>query len=1853
MGGIGPIDEDVRFDHGAAQRLISLCNAAAGTVTAQQGARRTWASTAGQDFRGAFARIFEQNAGVADGDASEVAASLRDVARFTGDLAREATQEQARRVKAREWQHEQDNKSLLSQGIDGAKHLLGGGEETPPVPDMPEPSSFQATPVSAAPRDTPGPGGGAGDTGTSSARPADLRLFASSSRGANSEIGSQPTTCGSTYGDFVAGCGWGHLSASSTFEGFKAWLAANENDVRWADTVADAFAAAGGDGAVSTLSDSSVAAALRAAGVSATRQDIEIDPPTAYGNPPTSGYADDPVNAATGNFVENEVDLGFAGGCANLSLSRTYNSFDPGAGAFGPGWSSWTEAGLSLDDEAARLRLPDGRVVVFARLGTGWDRATGEDLWLTRDEAGAASAPLVVTGNDGRRWSFGREGRLLEHSRGAGTALRLSHDDDGRVVRLEHERGRSIELTWDGTGVSARVVAARASDGREATYTYDRSGHLVAVTTPLGTRRYDHDEAGLLAGVVDADGVVEAENTYDDRRRVTRQRSPFGRTSRYVYLPGRVTVVSDADGTRSNTWVSDPRGRVVGIIDSEDRRQSTSYDAQGHPVLLTERDGASTVHEYDARGRRTRTVTPAGADLTYGYDEHDRVTAVVTESGAVTTYTYADSRSDVAAPGADRNPSTMTDPEGGVTTYTWSAGLLTRVEDPTGVSVELGYDEHGDLVSTTDALGHVARLRRDEAGRVVAALSPGGARTAYSYDEATGLLVSRRDADGARWRFEHSTAGRLTAVVDPTGARTEVERGAHGEEARTIDPLGRSISRTLDDLGNLAAAELPDGSTWHFTHDALSRLVGTTDPLGAEWTTEYDTNGAVSATVDPTGVRRAVVAEQHGFGTEQPGTSLSVDDGVASVARSFDPLGRMRSTERADGSVAMATYDRCGRPVELLDAEGGLTRIERDAAGRPVTITSPAGAVTRREYDVCGRLVAVVDPLGARTTQEHDDEGLVVRQVLPTGEVVRVEHDAVGRVTARHTPGAGVWRYAYDAAGRLTQSSDTRHGRRRYRYDAAGQLIEVVNGNGGSTRWDYDANGRAVAVTDPLGQVTRREFDAMNHCVAETDPLGRTTRGGYDGAGRQVWQEDPDGRRTEWVFDAQGRLASTRVDGRVVSSISRDVRARRVTLSDRTRGDDRVVTHELEWDRRGRLVSRTRDGRGLSWTYDAEGRRSSMTTPDGSTTSYERDAAGRLVGVEHPLLGRAALTRDPAGRVVSAAAGGVIQSWEHDAGLVVAHTVTDAEGSARTEVARDEQGRVSAVTREGETTTYDYDDAHQLVGMRVAGAAGGAGVRWSYDAAGRLVFETAAGETRELSYDTAGQLVSATGYDGATTTYSYDGAGRRTSEVRADGSGLALSWSATGWLSAITEQAAGGEARRTELSVDARGELAEVDGTELFHDSADPYAALVQAGDVPVVHAGPVTGVGDDPDTAWTGTGSGAGWRTARGGGADPWETPGTGGGVGAGLPYPPRLSIGSSGEVTLPGGLEVLGARVYDPTTRGFLSVDPLDPVIGSGWSGNPYSYAGNDPVHATDPTGLRPLSDADLQAYKDEHQGWMADVGDWAADNWEYVAAGAMVVGGAALMFAPIPGAQLVGAGLISAGIDAGIQKATTGEVNWGQVAVSGAAGMVGFGAGGVLAKTGMTLGRAVAAGAVGGAAEGAVGGAGNYLLGPGPHTPGGLVQATATSTATGAAFGAGGGALGHVVAPFGRQLDDVATTPAATGTVWDDVVGTADAIPGTGGLPGSFELAAGDARVWVHGNVTDHFADAARSAARNGQSPEMVGLGTQQRLSSLQAAVGESTRDGVPLGQRLTVGGWQLEFRQRGGDELPALVHGRGLG
>ena len=1753
-----------RFSYAVAEAVQSAFVSAASRVEGQAGSRASYVSTAKADFRGHFSELFAANAATAAGDAEALASAMRTVAGYVGQMIEAAHEEDNRRRRNNEWVREHNDRN----GFEQVRDWFFGEAERPNADPGPAPTFASPSP-SLGSRENPAPGGGYGG-GTSSARPADLRSFAAGSRGLDDSLAAEPGSLDGQMSSFASSCYWGSIDASGVISAYRRYLQANENDAVWAVTVADAFAAAGGEGAVASVSDAAVNAALAAAGVSATRSSLAIDPPTAAGAMPTSGYANDPVNTATGNFIEPESDLAFAGASSNLVLSRMYNSLGSGLeseGAFGPGWASVLDQSLMLSDEGCRWVMADGRAVDFPREGAGWSRAVGENYWLASEPATHAvfqelsSLPagtaelLVVRDNQGAWWAFSPSGVWLGTGSAPGrtvSALREETPDGvtaGLVGKLEHVRGRFLEVDY----AAGRAAVVRASDGRRIEYEYDAAGRLVSVTTELGARTYRWNEAGLIDAVYSAAGVLEAENTYDASGRVVLQVTQHGRRVRFAYLPGRVTVVSDEDGTRSNSWIADAKGRLVGVLDSYDQRQSMAYDAHGNLVSFTERDGAVTVHAYDNRGRKIRTVTPEGADLTYGWDDQDRVTMLVTASGAVVSYEYAGELS--------RDPAVVLDPLGGRTELEWQDGQLLQVTDPAGVRVGFEYDAFGDLVATRNAAGDVARIVRDQTGRPVTAVSPSGAETRFTYDGA-GLLVRREDPDGAVWAFEHDAAGRVTASVAPDGGRTELEYAANGELVRTIDPLGRSIERVFDELGNVTGALLPDGAAWGFTHDALSRLVGVTDPAGHDSTREYDTVGALSAVMDPTGVRRDAASDR------RAGTA-TLTEAFGSATIRFDEFGRPTRVEAADGSAELVTYDAAGNPVELVDGEGGLTVLGRDVAGKIITITSPSGAVTRYEYDSCGRPWRTTDPLGAVTELTYDADQRVASRTLPTGEVETFEYDAGGRLTAWRTPGQGLSRYGYDSCGRLAFSQDTWYGTRRFRYNVAGELVESVNGVGGRTRFEYDIRGRLVRITDPLGGVTTRTYTVTDLVDSVTDPLGRVATATYDPAGRQLSQTDPDGHTTTWTYDAAGREDSTTVDGKLISTISRDVLRRRAVITDYTRPDGLAVEHELGFDRCGRLTSRTRGAQGLSWEYDADGHRTSITDAYGITTTYTRDAAGQITAVGNPLLGKASFSYNAAGRITSATAGDLVQVWAYRNGALAEHRRCDRAGSGAADVTllgRDGDGRITGLTRSGAFTRYEYDGAGQMVSAITTRTGepdrSGVVLGWEFDAGGRLVRETFTGGYRVYGYDAAGQLLSMTEQNGSRTEYVHDGLGRRTRRIGPDGSWTEYAWGPTGLLcGSVMRDRDGVELSRHSLWVDASGELAAVDGCDLWWDTAKPVPALAGIGVRQVLPLpGGVTGVGE----AWTAPG----WRAVRPTDqVDPWAVvgatavshpaPGSAAGAAAGALAGPAGVLPSA--VTLTGnggvdiaGLEWLGARAYDPASRGFLSTDPLAPVLGAGWDGNPYAYAGNNPLNTTDPTGLRPLTDDELKAY-DKSVG----------SHWEYVVGGLSLVAGAALMF--VPGGQVAGMGLISFGADVVIQKATKGTVNWAQSAAMGAVGLLGGAAltagraAAATASSASRLGSYVAVNAGVNGAAGAVGGGVTYLVKHGGRVDSwrgfaGSVAGGTVSGAVGGLAGPAGGTLARAGGYGAYTLTAAGARPTIQAVAATTALGSGGAIAGT---------------------------------------------------------------------------------------------------
>ena len=1828
---------DVQFDDGASDNLRNALNSAADTIETQQGGRDGLFDTARDKFEGKYAHDFHMCHVQLANNSANVVTMLRYGAKLVDYIKECAHVENENRKKAREW----ENRNGVQQAWDGVvlnKHR----PDYAPNPSKPaEPGSAPQRDVNAGAPDASG--------GTSSAIPENLDGYNTACVSYDNEAGLKHTDITNALNTYTSSCHHGSLDISETINSMAGWLQQSNQVNTWVSGVAQDFRDAGsGASKIKTVSNAYLDQRMQERGTGAPQvQKIEVHPAQVTGEIPTSGFANDPVNVATGNFIEPETDLSFPGTFArNLNLKRMYNSLavtnsqDIPSGVFGIGWSSTLDQRLEFDADKASWFTADGRLLTFAREGEGFARASGEAWWLTKAEPGSdayarveasqretqqqlkksrgldksadqaltqESFYWIVMNNAHESFGFSASGDWVSATDGhPSNTVVAFRDAQGQVTDLVHpESQRGIRVNYE-----ELVQNTKAPEYRPiSAYTYNTTGaeadtplmaaeysyegeHLTGVTTNAGVRSYTHTDAGLIREVINANGIVEVTNTYDELGRVVHQLTEYGREVSYTYTPSLVTIVADAEtGDNSNLWTSDSKGRLIGITATDGSRQTMRYDSFGNRVGITERDGSRTTRVFDNRGRLKRERTPEGTDYTYGWDEHDRITGVSVRDARdprnlgtpmTVSYEYTDSM--------NPNPSAVIDADGAQTLYDWDdRGLLTRVTDPTGVSTTFEYDVYGDLVLVTNGAGNTTTLIRDDHGRVIGVIDPLGRRGTATYN-SSGALASIENADGARWIFAYPevaveslpslvrnstntswSRGNLPiSVTDPYGATIRFTYNAGGEIASVTNPLGHTTEGTFDTWGNLVGLTTASGAVWKYVYDGLSQLVEATDPSGAATRYSYDLNGELSSVTDATGVEiKRRVDRQRGI--------EEIADAFSSSFIHTDIFGRVTSEQKrarggssakkADVESEFITYDAAGRPVEILDAAGGLTRCERDGAGRVLRVISAEGRIETYDYDAAGRVISpavgldtpgrytdeagvsrVVEPSAwAITRLEYDAASQIIRRVNPDGSVEKITYDVCGRVTGVEA-GVRVASYEYDLCGRLVGVRDSAFGQRRFKYDAAGQIIQATDGLGFRTHFSYTATGQVCRVVDATGQVTDYEYDAMDRLVRVIKAAGTDDESvqeyAYDAAGRLI-RADDGVREYTHVYDyaAGGRLSHTCVDGVKAAEFGIEDQGRTVRVRDYVSAQaldagapvGAFVQHRFVYDARGLLVERSRSGvmadtsgassgtadvdaqvqalntftntgaYTLTLGYDADGYRTRMVTPYGET-AIAYDGAGRVVSMSradqdaHGESPAVQYSYDAMGRLIRAQLGDILSRWEFDgeSGLVCSYSrenTVRADSVERTEVIRDEQGRIVGLDSADGLVVYTYDAAGQLTGSR----AGDLEFEWVFEA-GLMVSERTwrhsggtgepeetsrvlAGE-RSFAYNRLNQLTEIIAADRTAehmfttvTTYEYNAAGERTREIITDDRGVQrvreYAWGAYSGLASVTDTyvtAHGGEAAsRVRMVTDVTGELAQVAGVNGVSTPLlwDPNAAMPQ-----ILGAGGMPAPGSDGGFSQVGIA----------GGFDPWAVPSMLGSApdaqGMNIPNLPHVlsaddsgvwgsmlpvgfSFTGAGSVRV-AGLDVMGARVFDGASKRFLSTDPLAQVPGTGFFADVYAFCGNNPVGLMDPWGLKPMSPDEFQKYsRDKAQ----------KDFWEYVAAGSMLFVGLVLTAAAVAtgplGMVLLGAAsgaLMSGGMSVITQKMEGKDVDWGAVGrdalIGGLAGAAGGVVGGVFMKAGVVL-------------------------------------------------------------------------------------------------------------------------------------------------------------------------------------------------
>lgn len=767
-------------------------------------------------------------------------------------------------------------------------------------------------------------------------------------------------------------------------------------------------------------------------------------------------------------------------------------------------------------------------------------------------------------------------------------------------------------------------------------------------------------------------------------------------------------------------------------------------------------------------------------------------------------------------------------------------GLLQRITDRNGNSVELRYDGEMRAVALVDSVGRRVELHR-EGGRVTAMVDPLGAETHYGYD-TLGRLVSVTDPMGDRIRYEYEGT-RLVAIAKPDGTSrryvydrfadgwrvtSTVDEEGHAEHFRYPpqagyteyeNPSGVTSRHYYDAAQQPVRTLFADGSELRRSFDRHGRLLSRTTGRGHTWRYEYDAAGNRTAEIGPDGVRREWRYEEHA-------RVVSHTDGLGRTTRVLrDERGNPVEIIYPDGSSEYFAFTAAGRLSAATDRGGATTRYAYDERGHLSRITHPDGATEAFRYDAVGRLLSYEDETGVVYAYEYRADGLLsartripadsageperisfryderkdrIERIDPMGATTTYGYDGRHRLTRVVTPVGTVVRYRYRADGCLTERSVEGGGRVRLEYDGRGRRVAQVQvETGARTEFAYDADGNLLRRRDAAGGVTRFSYSPRGRRIRRVDPVGGVLRYRYDGAGNLTRVIDERGFEWELRHDALDRR--TRVTGPAGYHwrFEYDRRARTVTIVDSL---DRRT--RMSYDERGRLAER-RDAAGNTkrWSYDVAGRLVSYTDATGGQWRIDRDGFGRAAGVTDPRGATERRRYDATGNLIALVdPAGNERRYTYDAaGRPVA--MTDAAGHT-TRFELDAAGRRTAVHYpDGTVERREYDAAGRLTALVDED---GNTSRFSYDGMGRVLgFTDPGGRTRRLERDAAGRVRARVFADGAVTRYEYDAGGNRTGEV--DPAGGVYKWEYDHLGNVVSEVNRLGARRSAEY--DAEGQL--------------------------------------------------------------------------------------------------------------------------------------------------------------------------------------------------------------------------------------------------------------------------------------------------------------------------------------------------------------------------------------------------------------------------------------------------------------
>jgi len=886
------------------------------------------------------------------------------------------------------------------------------------------------------------------------------------------------------------------------------------------------------------------------------------------------------------------------------------------------------------------------------------------------------------------------------------------------------------------------------------------------------------------------------------------------------------------------------------------------------------------------------------------------------------------------------------------------AGQLTKVTDRHKNSLTLTYKE-GKLETVKDAAGRALTFVYKE-GKVESVKDPLGNIVKYTYESGNLATVTLPGEISPNWKFKYDASHRLTEITDGRGNVTKNEYDASSRVTLQTEPLERKRKFEYATTGTIKETTITEPNS--------SKTVQKSNEAG-----------------EPLSITRAsgtTIATTSTYAYDNALHLISLTDGNShTTTYGYDAEGNRTSEKDPNSNETTWVYNSTHDVTKETTPGGETTTITRNAAGDPESVKRPGpGATTQEtkfewaengdlkaetdslgrkttfEYNANGNRKAEIDPEGDKTTWGYDEDGRLTSQVSPRGNEegakagefeTKTERDGQGRAIKITDPLGHETKFKYDAAGNLEVQTNANGHATTYAYNAANERSEVKATNGNLIKTAYDSEGNVKSRTDGNEHTTTYEHNLLEQVSEVIDPLERKTVKTYDLAGNLKEVKDPEARTTTYTYDPGDRL-------------------KEVNYSDPSTAD---VSYEYNKDD---LITVMKDGTGTSkYTYDVLSRPTETENGNKEIVKYEYDLANQVTKLTYPNSKSISRGFDKAGRLEKVTDWlGKETKFSYSRDSFPKTTTFPAASENKDEYEYNQANQLTKTTvKKGATTlasiAYARDNLGQLKSATQTGLPGAAKPEYEYDEKERLkkgagtAFEYDPADsptklgTATLKYDKASQLE-----EGGGTKYAFDKLGERTKATPEKGPATTYGYDQAGNLISITRKAEGEvkEIKDT-YTYDGRGlratETIGATTTHMAWDAVEQLPLLLADGTNSYLYGPeglPFEQINSKEEASYLHHDQQGSTRAITNAGG---EVKGT-------FTYSPYGAVeGQTGTATTPlgydaqytsadTGLIYLRARVYDPTTAQFMSVDPL-----SSTTGETYGYALDNPVNSGDPSG------------------------------------------------------------------------------------------------------------------------------------------------------------------------------------------------------------------------------------------------------------------------------------------------------------